>query len=105
MTANSLELAILNRIATDNPRSAPLIASLAMDCRELTGAGSYTYFLPKALSALPNDGYIGSVDSITLPGVCALGASLSCASGRVELDIYTLGNTSWDGSYDTFSLA
>ena len=102
---NELELAILHAFAGQVPALAPLIVHLRVAQRELTGAGSYTTFVPldpatNLQGPIVFDGYID------VPGPPnGLGAALWLEVGILdELEIFTIGTENWDGSYDGFSL-
>ncbi|MCK7593174.1 hypothetical protein [Pseudomarimonas salicorniae] len=98
----TFEKAILGRIAEDHPALDP-IADLRVDRRELSGAGSFTYFQPHRSVAL-EDGYYSLSGLIQVPGVeFGMGASIAMSSGQVEmLEIYTFGSALWAGDFAGF---
>nr|CAP48290.1 putative integron gene cassette protein [uncultured bacterium] len=100
-----LEAKILERMARSTPAPAAALSGLEVTGRELTGAGSYTYFQ----SAVPieiQDGYLAFQDLIVVPGVeNGLGAALAVSSGQPEfLEIFTHGTESWDGTSSSFTI-
>jgi len=102
---NELELAILQALVSQAPSLAPLIKHLQVAQRRLTGAGSYTTFIPNR--AAPDlKGPIFLDGHIDVPGPPhGIGAALWLNAGIPDqLEIFTIGTESWDGSYDGFVL-
>ena len=102
---NELETAILLALASQEPALAPLVGQLQVATREFTGAGSYTTFAP-INSTTPLQGPIVLDAHVDLPGPPnGLGAALWLTAGVPEqLEIFTIGTESWDGSYGSFVL-
>ena len=105
LRSNELELAILHALARQAPALAPLIPSLQITHRELTGAGSYTTFAPvEAATNLQGPIVLDGHIDVSGPPY-GLGAALWLETGIPnQLEIFTIGTESWDGSYDGFVL-
>ena len=103
---NELEAEILRRIARDTPSLVDALAFLKVTRRDLTGAGSYTYFQSEVPVQVP-DGFLTLSDLIVLPGIPdGMGAALAVSSGHPEfLEIFTYGIASWDGSFSSFTIS
>ena len=103
----SFESAILERIASSCPSLQPLIPTLRVLKRQITGAGSYTELACPATSAIVADGHVGIEGLINVPGVeKGMGAVLFFKAGSPTLlEIYTFGGDSWSGSTTGFSFS
>lgn len=102
---NELETSILQRMAETNSALREVLTQLRVSCRELTGAGSYTYFSPTDPIPLP-DGYVALDALISIPGVAdGMGAILAIANGQAEhLELYTYGEVLWSGDSTGFAI-
>jgi hypothetical protein len=102
---SELEMAVLEHIAQAAPPLRPTIGTLRVCRRELTGAGSYTYFAPTVPVVIP-DGYITLSSLILMPGVAhGMGAALAVTSGYPEfLEIFTFGEHLWSGVDSGFAI-
>lgn len=100
---NELEIAVLRAIAAQTPDLLSVVERLRVSTRELSGAGSYTNFLPVAATALA-DGYLVLEKAVRIPGISdGLGAALAIVDGVPEiLELFTHGIEEWDGTYDGF---
>ena len=103
---NELEVAILELLASEVTKIAPLIKKLHVLSREFTGVGSYTNFdCPDSEPEL-GEKSLGLNALISMPNVKnGMGAVLFCEKGKPKcLETYTHGNEHWDGIYDGFSI-
>jgi len=104
---NTLEKAILNEIANTYPELSSHIESIRITKRELTGVGSYTNFAPieEPIKVVDNLQILNLNKLINIPSIeHGLGAHIEMKNGIPEfLEIYTYGNSSWDGTYDQFN--
>lgn len=102
---NELELAVLNRIANQEPSIREWFTDLRVLSREYTGVGCFTRF-QTVQSLTMGERQLALNALIRVPGVSGgLGAMLSCEDGRPKcLEMFTYGNEHWDGLYDGFSL-
>jgi hypothetical protein len=103
---NDFELAILERIAGNEPSIRGSVQQLRVLSRELTGAGSFTKFRCDESVGSWAERHLSLDATISMPGVAGgLGAVLFCKCGQPEcLEIYTYGEDHWDGAYDGFSI-
>ena len=102
---NDFELAVLNRLAKQEPALLAAIGQVHVLSREFTGVGSFTNFdcdqsantaqRPVCLNAL-----------IQMPGVPhGMGAVLFLREEKPEcLEVFTYGDAIWEGVYDGFSI-
>jgi hypothetical protein len=103
---NDFELAILERIATDQPSIRVSMQQLHVLSREFTGVGSFTTFrVDGSVSGAP-ERRLGLDSLINMPGVPkGMGAVLFCKGDQPEcLEVFTFGDDHWDGVYDGFSI-
>jgi len=101
---NKFELAILDRIAAENPPIRPHLKRLHVLSREFTGVGSYTNFRCEDTDANVVEQRIGLGALIVMPDVKnGMGAVLVCRGDRPKcLETYTFGNELRDGVFDGF---
>lgn len=102
---NEFEIALLERIAADNPDAELSICDLHVLSREFTGVGCFVSFLIKGR---PNTGARCVLDSdaaVTIPGLqCGLGVAAFLEGSTLTLETYTFGDEKWDGVFDGFTL-
>ena len=80
---NEFELAILDRMAAESPTLLAYMRNLHVLSREFTGAGSYTNFKCKDVSAQVAEQRIGLDDLIVMPNVQnGMGAVLFCRGAK-----------------------
>ena len=99
---NELELAILERLAQDNPWLQGPFTMLHVLSRKYTGVGCYTEFLCEVLERPddPSPGLHLEVSGVPLGMVAVLfchGTSPKC------LELCTYGSDHWDGTFESFS--
>lgn len=106
LTPNDFELAILERLASQDPSIGEYVQKLHVLSREFTGVGSFTNFKwDESVAGTPKRQVV--LDAlICMPGVPnGLGAVLFCKGLQPEcLEVYTYGDQHWDGVYDGFSI-
>ncbi len=102
---NEFEQSILFEIAKEHDQLKSVINTLVVTKRELTGAGSYTDFAPIDTPVKGDLQILDLSKIINIPGIeHGLGAHIQMSKGVPEfLEIYTYGESNWDGSYDNFS--
>jgi hypothetical protein len=103
---NDLEVAILARMAKQEPFLADFIERLQVLSRQFTGVGSFTNFKCDQ-SAVETPRRHVSLDAlITMPRVPnGLTAVLFLNGAYPEcLEICTFGDDLWDGVYDSFAI-
>ena len=100
---SALESAILQRMAS-RALDSHFLRFARFSRRELTGAGSFTYFEAPTPTDVPSHISLDCV--VSIPGVLhGLGATLFLAAGSAHcLEIYTFGEEVWGGSADRFEL-
>jgi hypothetical protein len=103
---NELELAILERLARQEPSIRESAGQLHVVSPKFTGVASFTRFACEESSADAPDQQIGLDDVIKMPAVPnGMGAVLFCKGGRPHcLEVYTYGNDRWEGVYDGFAI-
>lgn len=104
---NEFEIAILTRMADQLPALLQIIPKLEVGNRELTGVGSFTYFVSNQAEVPDaNDGPLALDFHILMPGVQhGLGALLFFdADGIAVLEIFTYGEDAWTGIWDGYAL-
>lgn len=101
---NELEIAVLERIAQDEPRLQGSFRALRVLSREYTGAGSYTTFL-RDTPKQSDDLRPGLSSLLSVPGVPnGMGAVLWCRGTQPKcLELFTYGGEHWDGTFAGFS--
>ena len=101
--SNEFELAILTRIADDEPSIRGFLGCLRVLSREYTGVGSFTTF--RCDEPGPTS-HLGLNALISMPQVPnGMGAVLWCKGGRPScLETYTYGTEPWDGDFAGFSI-
>lgn len=104
LTPNEFELAILNRLASQEPSLRVSLEQLHVLSRQFTGVGSFTNFKCDAANDRKRHvGFDGLIHMPTVPN--GMGAVLFCRGDRPEcLEVYTFGNEHWDGVYDGYSI-
>jgi len=103
---NEFELAILERIASEQPSLRNAAGTLHVLSRKFTGVGSFTNFACDASPESTLDQSIALDGLIKMPGVPnGMGAVLFCKGGLPQcLEIFTYGNERWDGIYEGFAM-
>ena len=103
---NEFEVAILDRIATQEPSIRSSLGDLHVLSREYTGVGSFTRFQRDEPGAEIDKRHVSLEALILIPNVpSGMGAVLFCKGGRADcLEIFTYGDDHWDGVYDGFSI-
>ena len=101
---NELELAVLERIAHDEPELAHALGTLHVLSREYTGVGCFTRFLCSEDAGPRRE--VGLRTEIRVPGLeHGLGAVLYMRGARPEeLELFAYGDERWDGVHDGFSI-
>jgi hypothetical protein len=104
---NDFERAILSRLALQEPSILDSLPQLRVLSREFTGVGSFTNFLCDESVSGSSDWVLGLDATILVPDIPeGLGAVVFCRGTQPEcLEIYTYGDTHWDGRYDNFTIA
>jgi hypothetical protein len=102
ITPNEFEVAILERIAAENPSLRVNMRHLRVLSRTFTGVGSFTKFIYKGLEGKSDEQQLGFDGLIIMPNVPnGMGAILFCRGGQPKsLETYTFGNESWDGVFE-----
>ena len=103
---NDFELAILKRLANQEPSIKASVARRHVLSREFTGVGSFTKFKCDESAAGTTERQVGLDALIRMPGVpTGMGAVLFCTGDQPEcLEVYTYGDEHWDGVYEGFSI-
>lgn len=103
---NELELAILGRLARQEPSSLPSLRDLHVLSREYTGVGSFTKFHREESGAEADNRQVSLEALIRMPKVpSGLGAVLFCEGMQADcLEIFAYGEEHGDGVYDGFSI-
>jgi hypothetical protein len=106
ITPNEFEVAILEKIATENSSLRRHLGLLHVLSREFTGVGSYTKFRDQESGGESAEQQFGLDGLILMPNVPnGMGAILFCRGGWPKcLETYTFGNELWDGVFDGFSI-
>jgi hypothetical protein len=101
----ALEVAILDRMAVQDPSIGASLVGLRVLSRDFTGAGSFTEFRREFPAAETQHRHIGLDVLIRIPALAnGLGAVLFCKGNTPErLEVYTFGED-WDGVFDGFSI-
>jgi hypothetical protein len=104
---NEFEIAILNRLAKQDPSFYGPFERLHVLSRQFTGVGSFTNFKceQSATGTPQRDIFLEAL--IRMPGVPnGMGAVLFCKGNQAEcLELFTYGNDDlWDGRFDGFSI-
>ena len=100
---NELEVAILERLARDEPRLQGPFDALRVLSREYTGVGCYTTFLCNKESEELDIPF--QQVYLHMPGVpLGMVAALECRGTSPDfLELCTHGNDYWDGTFEGFS--
>lgn len=103
---NEFEVAILERLARQEPSIRHTLGALHVLSRRFTGVGSFTDFASEESPAGSADMRVGLDVIAKVPGVPnGLGALLFCKLGKpLCLEIFAFGNDQWDGNFDGFSI-
>jgi hypothetical protein len=105
-TPNDFELAILKRVALQNPSIPKSIQQLHVLSRDFTGVGCFARF--KCDESKPGSSvrHVSLTELINMPSVPnGMGAVLVCKGDQPEcLEIFTFGDGHWDGTYNGFSI-
>lgn len=108
---NELEVAILERIASDNPDSGDkirrFISSAQVLSRKFTGVGCYTDMLNNGVLSGAKRTILSLSASIKVPDPPnGNGAVMFCSPNEpYVLEICTYGDEKWDGRTESFSIA
>jgi len=104
---NELELAVLDRLAEQEPSLRPSLEGLDVLSREFTHVCSFTTFHRReARTGALELWAVALAAPIHVPGVPnGLSAVLFCTGGRPDcLEIFTHGGEHWEGAYEGFSI-
>lgn len=106
LTPNAFELAILERIAADQPSILVHLGHLHVLSREFTGVGSFTNFQCGSGTDV-SEQRLSLNASIVMPGVpSGMGAILFCLGDWPKcLETFTYGNDHWDGVFEGFRIS
>lgn len=102
---NEFEVAILDRLARQEPWISESTQRLHILSRKFTGVGSFTTFrCNNSASGSPKQ-HVSLDALIRMPGVLnGMGAVLFCNDDQPEcLEVFTYGDDHWEGAYDGFS--
>lgn len=103
---NVLEDAILTRMAEQLPALLPVIPTLTVISREVTGVGSFTNFSSQHADVPYGARHLAIDAHILIPGVeNGLGALLFFKEGKIDcLELFAYGDDTWDGRWLGYSL-
>jgi len=102
---NELEIALIERIALENPNDHLSVGNLQVLQRTYTCVGSFTDFLVKDRPKTAERRVIGTKACVIIPGLQrGLGVVAFLEGNTLMLELCAFGDEYWDGLFEGFTL-